>query len=265
MRLLSVTKKTLIKSNKSGSQFSAYRDRTVLSGGRKLRHELKFLIDEGTYLALRSRITPLMMPDIHGADGGYRVTSVYFDDVYNSAYWQKLNGMETRRKFRIRAYDLDPSLISLEAKHKDESYVSKLSRRLTEEQYRRLLSCDSSFMCESDGDEDAFGEYRRSDLLTMLRPRIIVDYQREAFVCPFGNVRITFDKKLSACMNTMDMFSPNARYMRIFDREIILEVKFDNYLPESIQSLLHGLNAPEQPVSKYIICTDKMVEVKSYG
>lgn len=264
MRLLRATK---MNKHDGGIDrlFRTPTDRTVLFGGRKLRHELKFLIDEGTYLALKSRLTPLMTPDIHGTDGGYRVTSIYFDDIYNSAYWQKLNGMETRRKFRIRAYGLDPSLISLETKHKDESYVSKLSRRLTDEQYCSLLACDSSFMCECDGDEDAFGEYRRSDLLTKLRPRIIVDYQRDALVYPFGNVRVTFDKKLSACMNTMDMFSPDAQYMRIYDREIILEVKFDNYLPDSIQSALHGLNAPEQPVSKYIICTDKMLEVKSYG
>ena len=112
------------------------RDRTKLSGGRKLRHELKFIINEGTYLMLRARLAPLMTVDPHGVNGEYRVTSLYFDDVYNSAYWQKVNGIETRRKFRIRAYDLDPSLITLESKHKDASYVSKLSRRLTDEQYR---------------------------------------------------------------------------------------------------------------------------------
>ena len=108
------------------------RDHTKLSGGRKLRHELKFIINEGTYLMLRARLAPLMTVDSHGLNGEYRVTSLYFDDVYNSAYWQKVNGIETRRKFRIRAYDLDPSLITLESKHKDASYVSKLSRRLTE-------------------------------------------------------------------------------------------------------------------------------------
>ena len=121
-------------------------DRTILSGGRHLRHELKYLIDEGTYIALRNRLLPLMIPDGNGENGEYRVTSLYFDDIYNSAYWQKVNGIETRRKFRIRAYGLDPSFISLESKHKDESYVSKLSRRLTEEQYRELLSGGGSFM-----------------------------------------------------------------------------------------------------------------------
>lgn len=66
-------------------------------------------------------------------------------------------------------------------------------------------------------------------------------------------------------MNTLDMFSPEAQYSRIYDKEIILEVKFDKYIPESIQAAIHGINAPVQPVSKYMICTDRMLEVKSYG
>lgn len=206
-----------------------------------------------------------MNTDSHGIDGKYRVTSIYFDDVYNSGYWQKLNGMETRRKFRIRSYDLNPALINLEAKHKDESYVSKLTKRLTTEQYYSLLSCDSSFMRECDAEEDAFGEYYRSDLITRLRPRVIVDYMREALVYPFGNVRVTFDSRLSACCNTMDMFSENAQYTLISPGEIILEVKFDSYLPDSIYSALQCLNAPQQPISKYMLCADKMVEVKAYG
>lgn len=241
------------------------RDNTVLSGGRKLRHELKYLIDEGTYKALYLRLLPLMTPDRNGDNGEYRVTSLYFDDIYNSGYWQKLNGMETRRKFRIRAYNLDPSLIKLEAKHKDDSYVSKLSRRLTKEQYRALLSGECGFMADNDGEEDVFGEFYRSHQLTRLRPRTIVDYQRQALIYPFGNVRVTFDKKLSVCMNTPDMFDPKAQYSTIYDKEIILEVKFDNYIPGHIQAALQGLDAPMQPVSKYILCTDRILEVKSHG
>lgn len=237
----------------------------MLSGGRKLRHELKYIIDEGTFRILWGRLLPLMSLDPHSTDGGYRVTSVYFDDIYGSAYQQKLNGVETRRKFRIRAYDLDPQLIMLEAKHKDESYVSKLSGRLTQEQYLSLLRGDSSFMAASDSEEDVFGEYYRCDLLSHLSPRVIVDYRRAALVYPFGNVRITFDSQLSACFNTPDMFSPQAQYTRIFDKEIILEVKFDKYIPESIQTALHGLKAPQESVSKYILCTDKMLEVNSHG
>ena len=120
-------------------------------------------------------------------------------------------------------------------------------------------------MADSDSDEDSFGEFYRADLLTKLRPRVIVDYRRQALISRFGNVRITFDKQLSACFNTMDMFAPEAQYTPVLGGDIILEVKFDSYIPESIQAALQGLNAPQQSVSKYMICTDRMLEVLTHG
>ena len=241
------------------------RTQPVLSGGRRLRHELKYIIDEGTCRILLQRLKFLMSPDRNGTDGEYRVTSLYFDDIYGSGYNDKISGMATRRKFRVRSYNLDPSRIMLEAKHKDDNYVSKLSAQLTENQYHALLRGDCSFMSARDWTEDVFGEYYRSDLVSALRPKIIVDYVREALVYPHGNVRITFDKKLSTCYNTLDMFAKDAQYSPIYSKEIILEVKYDNYLPSSIQSVIQGLNATRQSVSKYIICTDKLLEVKTHG
>ncbi len=236
-----------------------------LSGGRRLRHELKYIIDEGTYRILLARLKPLMYQDKNSKDGEYRVTSLYFDDIYYSGYNDKISGMATRRKFRIRSYNLNPSRIMLEAKHKDDNYVSKLSAQLTTNQYHALLKGDCSFMACRDWTEDVFGEFYRSNLVSSLRPRIIVDYVREALVYPHGNVRITFDKKLSTCCNTLDMFAEDAQYSPIYSKEIILEVKYDNYLPSSIQAVLQGLNATRQSVSKYIICTDKLMEVKTHG
>ena len=241
------------------------RPQPVLSGGRRLRHELKYVIDEGTYRVLLQRLKPLMRPDKNSTNGEYRVTSLYFDDIYGSGYNDKIGGMATRRKFRIRSYNLDPSRIMLEAKHKDDNYVSKLSAQLTDEQYHALLKGDCSFMAEHDWMEDVFGEYYRSNLVARLKPKIIVDYVREALVYPHGNVRITFDKKLSTCYDNIDMFAENAHYSSIYSKEIILEVKYDNYLPSSIQAVIQGLNATRQSVSKYIICSDKLLEVKTHG
>ena len=238
--------------------------KTMEYSGRHLRHELKYMIDEGTYRVLRGRLLPLMYHDAHGSDGEYRVTSLYFDDIYNSAYFDKTNGVLTRRKFRVRSYDLGPSLITLEAKHKDGEFVSKLSQRLTMEQYRALLEGDCGFMSGFEDAENAFGEYYRSDILTALKPRVIVDYQREALIYPFGNVRITFDKKLSTCYNSIDMFEEGAFFTPVYPTEIILEVKYDEYIPNSIQSVLHGITS-QQSVSKYILCCDRLTEVKAHG
>lgn len=234
-------------------------------GGRRLRHELKYMIDEGTYRVIKARLLPLMQADAHGENGEYRVTSLYFDDLYDSGYNDKLNGVDARRKFRIRTYGLDPSIITLEAKHKDGDFVSKITKPLTMEQYRALLAGDSSFMKDSDDAEDAFGEYYRSDKISHLRPKVIVDYRREALIYPFGNVRITFDKRLSTCYNTIDMFDKNAFFSPIYPREIILEVKYDCYIPEAIQAVLHGTCATQQSVSKYILCCDRITEVNAHA
>ncbi len=233
-------------------------------GGKRLRHELKFIINEGTYRVLRARLSPLTVPDAYGGGVGYRVTSLYFDDLYASGYLDKLNGVLNRRKFRVRCYDLDPSHITLEAKHKDGEYVYKISDAMTKEQYKALLSGDCSFMSAYDGEESAFGEFYRSDRLVSLKPKVIVDYFRDALIYPFGNVRITFDKKLSTCYNTIDMFDKDAFFSPVFDREIILEIKYDDYLPDSIEQALKGLNAPRLSVSKYVICYDKISEVRLY-
>lgn len=234
----------------------------MMFGGRRLRHEIKFLIDEGTARVLQARLLPLMAADPHGVNGGYRVTSLYFDDIYNSAYNDKLNGIDTRRKFRARTYGLDPSHITLEAKHKDGEFVSKLSAPLSAEQYAALLAGDCGFMRSHDGEEDVFGEFYRSDRLTRLRPKVIVDYRREALVYPHGNVRITFDRRLSVCYDTLDMFSRGAFYSPVFTRDIVLEIKYDSYLPAAIYAAVQGLEAPRMSVSKYIICCDKITEVK---
>lgn len=240
-------------------------DRTIRSGGRRLRHELKYIIDEGTYRVLLAQLRPLMKPDRFGRDGEYRVTSLYFDDIYGSGYNDKVGGIATRRKFRIRSYDLNPSRIMLEAKHKDDNYISKLSKQLTTEQYHAMLNGDCSFMKEHDWEEDVFGEFYRSNRVSMLKPKIIVDYTRHALVYPHGNVRVTFDKGLAACCSTADMFAEEAFYSPIYSREIILEIKYDNYIPSSIQAVIQGINSPRQSVSKYIICSDKLTEVNVHG
>ena len=234
----------------------------MMFGGRRLRYEIKFLINEGTAVTLRARLLPLMSADAHGVNGGYRVTSLYFDDIYNSAYNDKLNGIDTRRKFRARTYGLDPSHITLEAKHKDGEFVSKLSAPLTREQYGALLAGDCGFMRSHDGDEDVFGEFYRSDRLTRLRPKVIVDYRREALVCPYGNVRITFDRRMSVCYDTVDMFARGAFYSPVLANDIVLEIKYDSFLPAAIYAALQGLEAPRLSVSKYMICCDKITEVK---
>lgn len=233
---------------------------------------MKYLIDEGTYMILRQRLRQVLTPDANSIDGEYRVTSLYFDDAFRTAYNDKAGGMQTRKKFRIRCYNLDDSRITLECKHKDSEFVSKRNAILTKEQYYTILKGDYDFIGKYLAQEDTWEQFAEtsleelylSNILTHVKPSVLVDYFREAYVSPFGNVRFTFDRKLSTCYNTLDMLDKNARFSPALDKRTILEVKYDDYLPSAVNAVLSGLPLLQQSVSKFVICTDKLLEVKAH-
>jgi len=225
----------------------------------RYRHELKYRINGGTYHILRQRFKAVMIPDTHTAGGLYRVTSLYMDDIYRSAYNDKVNGAMHRKKYRIRIYDLGQDVIRLEEKVKDDEVGYKKSTPLTLEQYRCLLAGNCEFLADERYADSAGGDYFASDSAVKLSPAVIVDYIREPYVCYAGNVRITFDMKIAACTNSIDLFSPENVYETVMpENDIVLEVKYDSFLPSHIQQLLTGISTSEEAVSKFVMCCDKV-------
>ncbi|MBR5089033.1 MAG: polyphosphate polymerase domain-containing protein [Ruminiclostridium sp.] len=223
------------------------------------RNEIKYRINGAAYHILRGRLGALMQPDLHAKNGMYRVTSLYFDDIYRSAYFDKINGALRRKKYRIRAYDLSPDVIHLEEKVKHNSVGYKKSISLTREQYRSILNGDYSFLADECYADSSGGDMFASNSAAHLSPAVIVDYIREPFTCAAGNVRVTFDMKISACTNGYDMFDGNCIYEDVMpDKDIVLEVKYDNYIPEYIMQVLSGISTLQESVSKYVLCIDKL-------
>ena len=223
------------------------------------RHELKYRINGGTYHILRQRLQTVMIPDTHTEGGRYRVTSLYFDDIYRSAYNDKVNGALHRKKYRIRVYGLGKDVINLEEKVKDRDVGYKKSDRITEEEYRRILSGDCSFLADEKYDDSAGGDFFASDSAVKLSPSVIVDYIREPYVCYAGNVRITFDMKIAACTNGLDLFAPDNIYETVMpENDIVLEIKYDSYLPEHIRQVITGFASSEESVSKFVLCCDRL-------
>lgn len=221
--------------------------------GRTLRHEHKFVINPGVYQILRSRLRAVMRPDANGKDGVYSITSLYFDDVFKSAYQDKLAGDSERRKYRIRLYNHDASHIKLEAKHKDGEFVSKDSVRLSGEDAERLIAGERAYLREERFLGTTAEAFAISDSITRLSPAAVTDYIREAYVEPAGNVRVTFDTRLSAGGG---LFVPAAGFRFIDAAPYILEVKYDGYLPGHIKALLTALPLTQTSVSKYVLCRD---------
>lgn len=225
------------------------------------RHEIKYRINGGTYHILRQRFRAVMQPDLHAKNGMYRVTSLYFDDAYRTAYRDKVNGALRRKKYRIRTYDLSPDVIHLEEKVKHDNVGYKKSITLTRDRYERILAGDYTFLADEKYAGTAGGDMFASHSAAYLTPAVIVDYIREPFVCKAGNVRVTFDMKIAACVNGYDMFAAGNIYENVMpDNDIVLEVKYDNYIPTQILQLLTDISTVQESVSKYILCSNKLRE-----
>ena len=229
----------------------------------RYRHEMKYYINSGMYAIIKGRLDAVMQKDRHAKSGLYRVTSLYFDNVYSTAYRDKISGSMNRKKFRIRAYNLNNSDITLEEKIKDNNVGYKKKAIITYDEYLSILRGDSGFLSEERFWETAGEDFFSSVCASGLKPSVIVDYMRAPYVCKAGNVRITLDSRLSVCYNTFDMFSKDALYFPVFnDGEAVLEVKYDEFLPLYIKELLSGLPLLQESVSKFILCTDKAEQMK---
>lgn len=216
----------------------------------KLRHEFKYSVSTCEYLLLRQRLRATLSHDGHvNADGEYRIRSLYFDNVYDKALREKLDGAETREKFRIRAYNFDWSYIALEKKSKYGSLSEKRSARLTRAEVERLLAGDLDWM-PARGDKLVTELYAKMSF-DLLRPRTVVDYLREPFVYPPGNVRVTLDRDVRTALLSQRFFDPSLPTLSASENEMILEVKYDEFLPDLIRGLVNtGIRSPTS-FSKY--------------
>lgn len=219
------------------------------------RHELKYQVDYGAYLALRSRLRAVMQTDRHTRpDGRYVIRSVYFDNLYDKALREKTNGVPKREKFRIRYYNDDLSFLTLEKKQKRGDLCLKLAAPLTEEEYRLLAAGDSGWMREHP--QGLVRELYCKMKYQGLRPRVLVSYLREPYVYGPGNVRVTLDSHIRTSLYSPRLFEPDAPGVSAADGpgDRILEVKFDAYLPEIITHLLQTEGLRRQAFSKYGAC-----------
>ena len=222
-----------------------------------LRHELKFFISPLQYQVLSRTLKATLSPDPNGDENNqYHIRSLYFDTVYDSALYDKINGSANRDKYRIRIYNFSDEMIRLECKSKFRDLISKRSVRITRDLAEQLISADPTGL-ESTASglvSDAFREMRTN----LLHPVVIVDYLREAYLHPAEEVRITFDMQLRSGLNSVDMFNPYLPTVPPFDHdEIILEVKYNQVLPPYIANLLtYALRdgACRSAISKYVYC-----------
>jgi len=241
--------------SKPGGFFKGLSPRTPQSG-ELFRHELKYRISEPEHAAIKVRLAPLMDLDPHAKNGGYLIRSLYFDDYWKSAYCDKENGLVMRRKYRIRIYDFSERVIHLERKKKFDHYIYKESAPLTREEFEKILRGDYAFLIESP--HSLLREFYVECISHVMRPRVIVDYEREPWIMDAGTVRVTFDRQVRAAIGSFDIFDPTLPTLRVMEPgELIMEVKYTQFLPQIVRQILPPKGEELMAYSKYVLCCDK--------
>lgn len=218
----------------------------------KLRHEYKHELSYVEMLSLRPRLKAVMQPDPHTIDGKYFIRSLYFDNVYDKALREKIDGVSNREKFRIRYYNRDTSRIILEKKSKIYGLCNKKQTLIDMETTKAICECDLRAL-ESKTDPLVVELYQKM-LTEGLRPKVIVDYDREPFVFDAGNVRVTLDYNIRTGLKNTDFLNTDALTIPVVDSPIILEVKWDEYLPGIIRDVVQVPATHTAAFSKYAAC-----------
>ena len=223
----------------------------------RLRHELKYRISHTDDYLVAQRLRQLFVHDLHaGSHGSYRVSSLYFDSPFDKALRQKVDGVNRREKFRIRYYGMDLDLIRLEKKIKINGMCSKYSANLTKEETEWVLSGNLDFLLSKKNPllQEFYSKLRGE----LLAPRTVVRYDREAFLFPAGNVRITIDRNLHGDLHPHTFLETKPPALPMLDGFPILEIKYDQFLPEIVRMAVQVPNRKTEALSKYALCRQKI-------
>lgn len=216
------------------------------------RHEVKHEIDRADLAVLRQRLRAVARIDEHAANGRYQIRSLYFDDSRDTALREKIDGVSRREKFRIRYYNGDTSLIHLEKKSKLNGLGNKQTAVLTLQEAQALVDGDMGWMLSHP--HGLVRELYAKMRLYGLRPKTIVDYTREPFFYAPGNVRVTLDYDIRTGLGCTDFLNPGCVTVPAGNAPILLEVKWDSFLPDIIRDALQLPGRRAFAFSKYAQC-----------
>lgn len=218
----------------------------------KPRHEWKHEITAADRLVLSARLSAVARRDGHGQNGRYEIRSLYFDDPRDTALREKLDGVARREKFRIRYYNGDASYICLEKKVKWDGLCGKRSVLLSTQEVQLLLDGNLGWMPSSGRPliQELYWKMKANGL----RPRTLVDYTRDAYVFPAGNVRVTLDFNIRTGLGSTDFLNSSAITVPAGDAPVILEVKWDKFLPDIIRDAVQLPGRHTSSFSKYAAC-----------
>lgn len=234
------------------------------------RKENKYIVGDDVLLDVRNRISTLMSIDHHQKGDQYTIRSVYFDSPSRKCIEENEAGVSTREKYRIRAYDCSDSFISAEIKIRHRDTISKMSTPISRtlfdalvsnDRYRAIAGLEDAIKESAQGHTDpktdirVLEKYLAKIATENYAPACIVSYERCAFVYNVANVRITFDRNTYSSTEYDRMFDPALTGRAAIDgNRHILEIKYDEFLPDEIATVLGGMSLTRCASSKYAMC-----------
>lgn len=223
------------------------------------RRELKYPINPLEYEVLKKKVACVLKPDPHMNQAWrYQVRNLYFDDYQDTAFWEKEAGTYQRKKYRIRIYNNDDSVIKFERKSKIGSYVFKETTLITRQQAEQLIKGNLRFI--GDLNDKLLQEFYYESRCSLIKPVVIVEYNREAYIQPVGNVRVTFDSLLRTGSSPLEFFNKHAPLTSTLEQqEMVLEVKYTDYLPVYIKGLFPNTIKLQQAIGKFSICRSQQM------
>lgn len=220
----------------------------------KYRHELKFKISNSAAEVLKQKLSLILKKDKNAyySDGSYLIKSLYFDDLDSSSYYEKMDGVLYRKKYRIRIYNNNDEFIRLEKKMKHNTYTAKEQILISKDIYSKILN---GKLDEIESPTGLLEEFITNSKTKHLVPSVIVLYHRIAFTYPISEVRITFDSHIQSGLYNYDLFDKEVPMYDVSEPgKQVLEVKFNEVLPLHIANILNDIPSCKEAVSKFAIC-----------
>lgn len=213
------------------------------------RYEYKYRISYLDYISLKPKLASIMKLDDNSVDSKYHIRSIYFDDIHYSGVLDKISGNELHKKYRVRYYN-EGGLYKLEMKKKSGNYTEKTSTVISKEVFDAIVNCNHDVLFEN-FDNKLIRKFTLDSKLHNLEPKCFIDYDREAYISEAGDVRVTFDFNLKS--DYYDINKKQLNHSLFLNTEMILEVKYTDFLMSTIKNILNTKTLVNQSYSKYLL------------
>lgn len=228
---------------------------------KNFRFENKYVIDFRNRIIIDKHVSSLLVLDRNVETyKEYLVRSLYFDDYQNTSYFDVVQGIIDRTKYRIRMYNLDKEKIYLEEKNKYIDRVYKFRTRITYREYLAIINNDTKFLLKKD---DMCRRFYLAYNTRGLKPKMVIEYIRKPMVYTNSDVRITFDREIKSFSFSNNFFSKNVSKTRLFhSNDVILEVKYGEYIPGVLTQMFRNFELQRTTFSKYALSFEQLFRRK---